>query len=119
MQQEIQAGTVLMKESHLFVLESEPYFGNWSVVRAFEDYPFDQQVHAAGCHFPFIGAEVKVRFLGELGTKKINKAFTQILRKMRGHNFNCIKVTGIIVKRFLGVSYTTVSAHSRYLQQKA
>jgi hypothetical protein len=118
MQQELQTGTVLMKESDLFELESEPYFGSWSVVKAFDCCAFDQEVHAAGWHFFFMGAEVKVMFLGALGAKKIKKAFRQILGKMRGPNFNCVEVTGIIAKRFLGVPYTTVSAHSRYIQQR-
>jgi len=36
---------------------------------------------------------------------------------VRLHNFNCLEVTGIVANRFLGVPYTTVSAHSRHIQQ--
>jgi len=117
MPQEIQAGTILIKKSQLFGLESEPYFGSWSVVRALDGFALDSQVLAAGWQFFFMGAEVKVMFLGALGAKKINNAFRRILGKMRGHDFNCIEVTEIIAKRFLGVPYTTVSAHSRHIQQ--
>ncbi len=119
MQQEIQTGTVLIKGSHLFELESELYFGSWSMVKAFDGFAFDQEVHASGWHFLFMGAEVKVMSLGWLGAKNIKNSFRRILGKMRGHDFNCVEVTGIIANRFLGIPYTTVSAHSRYIQQRA
>jgi hypothetical protein len=117
MPQEIRVGTILMKESQLFGLESEPYFGSWSVVRAADGFAFDREAHAAGWHFFFMGAEVKVMFLGALGAKNIKNSFRRILGKMRGHDFNCVEVTGIIAKRFFGIPYTTVSAHSRHIQQ--
>jgi len=36
---------------------------------------------------------------------------------VKRQNFNCLEVTGIVAKRFLGVPYATVSAHSRHIQQ--
>jgi hypothetical protein len=56
-------------------------------------------------------------FLGALGAKKIQNALKRILVKVRRQNFNSLEVTGIAAKRFLGVPYTTVSAHSRHIQQ--
>jgi hypothetical protein len=37
--------------------------------------------------------------------------------KVRSQNFNSLEVTGIAGKRFLGVPYAVVSAHSRHVQQ--
>ena len=41
----------------------------------------------------------------------------RILGKVRPQGFNCLEVTGIVAKRFLGMRYGTVSAHSRHIQQ--
>jgi len=41
----------------------------------------------------------------------------RILRKVAQEHFNGLEVTGIVAKRFLGVPYTIVSAHSRHVQQ--
>ena len=117
MPQQIQAGTILIRESQLFGLESAPYFGSWRVVRSIDSIALDREVRAAGWHFLFMGAEVKVMFLGAFRAKKIKNAFRRILGKMKGQDFNRIEVTGIIAKRFLRIPYTTVSAHSRHLQQ--
>ncbi len=118
---EVQVGTVLIEErpalAQVLGLESEPYSGSWSVVKALNGFALDRKIHAAGWNFFFMAAEVKVMFFGALGAKKINNALKRILAKVRQQNFNCLEVTGIVAKRFLGVPYATVSAHSRHIQQ--
>ena len=63
-----------------------------------------------------MAAEVKVMFFGSIGTIKIRNAIRRILAKVRPQGFNCLEVTGIIAKRFLGLRYATLSAHSRHIQ---
>ena len=117
----VQVGTILMKEwplmSQLFGLEKEPCMENWSLIKAIDGFALDRKIHAAGWNFFFMAAEVKVTFFGALGAKKILNALQRILAKVAGQDFNCLEVTGIVAKRFLGVPYTTVSAHSRHIQQ--
>ncbi len=76
----------------------------------------DRKIHAAGWNFFFMAAEVKVMFFGAIGTN-LQNALRRMLKKLRPLNFNCLEVTGIVAKRFLGVPYTVVSAHSRHIQQ--
>lgn len=117
----VQVGAILIEAlpamTQLFGIESEPYSGSWSVVKALNGFALDRKIHAAGWNFFFMAAEFKVIFLGARGTHKIQNALTRILGKVRGHDFNCLEVTGIAAKRFLGVPYTMVSAHSRHIQQ--
>jgi len=86
------------------------------VVRGLDGFALDRKIHAAGWNFIFMAAEVKVMFFGALGTKKIHNALRRILAKERLQNFNCLEVTGIVAKRFLGLPYAIVSAHSRHIQ---
>jgi hypothetical protein len=117
----IQVGTILIEEPTLLApglgLESEPYAANWSVAKVFDSFALDRKIHAAGWNFFFIAAEVKVMFFGALGANKIQNALKRILEKVRPQHFNGLEVTGIVAKRFLGVPYTVVSAHSRHVQQ--
>ncbi|MGO9168555.1 MAG: hypothetical protein ACLP56_16950 [Candidatus Sulfotelmatobacter sp.] len=64
-----------------------------------------------------MAAEVKVMFFGALGAKKIQNALQKIFGKVKQQHFNGIEVTGIVAKRFLGVPYAVVTAHSRHVQQ--
>jgi hypothetical protein len=117
----VQVGTILMKEwprmTELLGLENEPYSGNWSTVTVLDGFALDRKIHAAGWNFFFMAEEVKVMFFGALGAKKIQNALRRILAKVKLQEFNGLEVTGIVAKRFLGVPYVTVSAHSRHVQQ--
>jgi hypothetical protein len=123
MPQEVQVGTILMSQWPPFLgfpsegLESEPYSGRWSVVKALDGFALDRKIRAAGWNFFFIASEIKVMFLGSLRAKKIQHALHRILGKVSRQHFNGLEVTGIVAKRFLGLPYTVVSAHSRHVQQ--
>jgi hypothetical protein len=121
MPQTVQIGTILVRESpvmpELFGLDIEHYSGNWNVVKMLDAFALDRQIRGTGWSFPFMAAEVKGMFFGALGTKKVQNALHRILAKVRQRPFNALEVTGIVVKRFLGVPYTIVSAHSRHIQQ--
>lgn len=118
MPHEVQVGTILMSEwPPLFGLETESYSGHWSVVKALDGFALDRRIRAAGWNFFFIAAEVKVIFLGSLGAEKIQHALNRILGKVSRQHFNGLEVTGIVAKRFLGLPYAVISAHSRHVQQ--
>jgi hypothetical protein len=121
MPQNIKVGTILMKDwlgmSQLPELETEACFGNWSVVKVTDALALDRKIHAAGWNFFFMAAEVKAMFLGFLEPQKIQSALQRILAKVKPEHFNGLEVTAIVARRFLGVPYVTVSAHSRHMQQ--
>lgn len=118
----VQVGTILIGEesprmAEVLALESEPYIENWSVVKAVNNLTLDAKIRAARWNFFFLAGEVKVTFFGEIGAARVRDALRRIARKVKSQNFNCLEVTGIVAKRFLGVPYATVSAHSRHIQQ--
>src|ERR1700756_5277561 len=114
----IQVGAILLDERPLMMqalgLDSEPYTGNWGVVKALNGFALDRKIHAAGWNFFFMATEVKAMFFGALGANKIQNALKRILGKVKGQDFNCLEVTGIVARHFLGVPYAIVSAHSRH-----
>jgi hypothetical protein len=116
----IQVGTILLEEwpptMQVLGLDSEPYSANWGVVKAFDSFALDRKIHAAGWNFFFMATEVKAMFFGALAANKIQNALKRILGKVKGQDFNCLEVTGIVARRFWGVPYAIVSAHSRHIQ---
>src|SRR5579864_4003069 len=121
MAQTIQAGTILMKAwpgmTQLAGLESEPCSAGWSLLKVLDGFALDRKIHAAGWNFFFMATEVKVMFLGSLGAAKIQNALKRILKKVKEQHFNGLEVTEIVSRRFLGVPYVTISAHSRHMQK--
>jgi hypothetical protein len=120
MAQTVQVGTILMKEwpgMTTLGLESEPCSAGWSLLKVLDGFTLDRKIHAAGWNFFFMATEVKVMFVGSLGAAKIQNALKRILKKVKEQHFNGLEVTEIVSRRFLGVPYVTISAHSRHMQQ--
>jgi hypothetical protein len=80
-------------------------------------FALDRKIRASGWNFFFMATEVKAMIFGALGTNKIQKALKRILEKVKEQPFNSLEVTAIVEKRFLGLPYAVVSAHSRHVQQ--
>jgi hypothetical protein len=117
----VQVGAILMKDwpgmKKLLGLESEPYSGEWALLKALDVFALDRKIHAAGWNFFFMATEVKVMFFGSLGAAKVQNALKRIVEKVKQQHFNGLEVTAIVTRHFLGVPYVTVSAHSRHMQQ--
>jgi hypothetical protein len=117
----IQVGAILIDDWPLMIklraLETEPFSGNWSLVKALDGLALDRKIRASGWNFFFMAAEVKAMSLGALGAKKIQNALKRILKEVKQQHFNSLEVTAIVAKRFLGVPYAIVSAHSRHVQE--
>lgn len=121
MAQEVQVGTILIKDSPLMVsllgLEVQPYLAQWKLIKDTDGFALDRKIQTAKWNFFFMATETRSMFFGPPGTKNLQNALKRILSKIGAGSFNCLEVTGIVAKRFLGVPYTTVSAHSRHIQQ--
>jgi hypothetical protein len=121
MTEEVQLGTILIRDNPVAAqaigFQSEPYSAQWGLVKALDGLALDRKIHAAGWNFFFMAAQVKVMFIGAIETESIRKAVGRMLGKLKLMDFNCLEVTGIVTRRFLGVPYTVVSAHSRHIQQ--
>jgi len=117
----IQVGAILMKEwpglTQLLGLESEPCSPEWSLLKVLDSFALDRKIHAAGWNFFFMATEVKVMFLGSVGAATVQNAVKRMLEKVKQEQFNCLEVTAIVTRRFFGVPYVTISAHSRHVQQ--
>ena len=121
MPETVQVGTILMKEwpgmPPLPGFETEPCSGEWSLVKVLNGFALDRKIHAAGWNFFFIAPEIKTMFLGSLAPEKVRRALIRILAKVAFQHFNGLEVTEIVARRFLGVPYVTISAHSRHIQE--
>ena len=117
----VQVGTILIEGCPVMVkalgLQSVPYSADWGVLTALDGLATNHKIQAAGWNFFFMAAEVKVMFFGAIEAKNVQNAVRRMLGKLKPMNFNCLEVTGIVAKRFLGVPYAVVSAHSRHIQQ--
>ena len=121
MQETIKAGTVLIKDGTLlpdaFTLESEPCSPGWRAIRGLDGYAVDRKVHNAGWTFFYLAGENQSSVFGGAGQETVRRAIKQILAGSVTENVNCLEITRIVFKTFLGVPYARVSFHLRNLQK--
>ena len=121
MDREIQAGTILFREGLLFPdsleIESELYTDHWRLVTAPPRRLLDEKIRAVGWNFFFHAALTGATAVGWRGTRTTARALQRLLAKASSQDFNSLEVAAISSGHFLGVPYTTVSAHSRHLQE--
>ena len=117
----LKAGTILIRENALLPedlhVESAPGDLGWRVVRNLDAYALDRKIRACGWTFFYLAEEITGMALGADGHKTAQAALQRILKKLKPQEFNSLQVTAVTPKRFLGIPYTTVIAHSRQIQE--
>jgi hypothetical protein len=117
----IQLGTILIKDRTLVAerlgLEVDSFSGTWNTVRALNGFALDRKVRAAGWNSLFMAAEVRGIALGPIRPNSLRAALSRIFSKVHAEDFNCLEVTAITARRFLGIPYVSMCAHSRHIQK--
>jgi len=120
MTDKIKTGTILIEESALLPdslqFESEPYSKAWRLVKNLDGYGLDRKIRQAGWTF-FYMAQIKASAFGFDREKAVRRAVNRVLANLRSEKFNSLEINQVAAKRFLGLPYVTVSAHSRHIQE--
>jgi hypothetical protein len=123
MTKRIQAGSILIASGTPLpqsgIIESEPYLQGWELVKNPDGKGLNQIIATAGWNFFYIASELKTRVFGSDEEKTSRQAIGKIIAKMTSKNFNCLEITGMTRKQFMGLPYLSVSAHSRHIQKSA
>jgi hypothetical protein len=117
----IKAGSILIAEGiflpESLLFESEYCAQGWILVKNLDSDGMKQMVSKAGWSFLYMAGEIKTRIFGSDEEKTKRKAIKQVLAKMGSKKFNCLEITRIAAKRFLGLPYVSVEARPRHIQE--
>jgi hypothetical protein len=114
-------GTILIKDGTLLPdalqIESEPCATGWRIVKNLDAFGLGLKIHEAGWSLFCVAGEVKGTILGIDGQVAVRRAVKRILANLKLERFNGLEITQVEVKRFLGLPYARVCAHSRHIQE--
>ena len=117
----IEIGNILIAEGTFLPdslqLESEPYAHGWRLIKNLNSSGVDQAVGKAGWNFFYVAGVIETTALGSDDRNSTRKAIKQVIAKIKLKKFNCLEITRVAMKRFLGVPYVSVSAHARHIQE--
>jgi hypothetical protein len=123
MTEAIKTGTILIAEGLILPtslqFESEPYTPGWRVVKNLDSYGANHRIGQAGWNFFYLAGLLQASVFGFDEEKATRKAIKQVIASRRSKYFNCLEITQVAGKRFLGLPYVSLSAHSRHIQKTA
>ena len=74
-------------------------------------------IEGAGWRFFLIAGVIEMIAFGPHEKQTTAKAVKRTISSLRERKFNCLEVEQVTFKRFLGMPYVKVSAHSRHIQE--
>src|SRR5712664_2177712 len=98
-------------------IESEAFLPGWRVVKNLDRQALTREVEKANWNFFYLAGEMRATVFGREGLGALRKAVKCVLAKQEGQKFNSVEITKIVSKRFLGIPFMSVTAHSRHIQQ--
>jgi len=110
----MRAGTTIPQSLQV---EAEPYSPGWEIIKNSDGNSVDRDLRRTDWNFFFLAASIQATAIGYVGARTVRRAMERVLAKAAPSKFNCLEVTEISAKQFLGFPYVHVSAHSRHIQK--
>jgi len=114
------SATILIRENTLLpaglVLVSEAFLPGWRAVQNLDGRGVANKIEDGKWNFFFLAGAIRATVIGREGLATLRRAIHRILVKQQARGFNSLEITKVVSRRFLGVPYLSISAHSRHIQ---
>jgi hypothetical protein len=98
-------------------IESEAFLTGWRVIKNLDRSTLARNIEGANWNFFYLAGEIRATVLGRDRSGTLRRAVRRVLAKQKGQKFNSLEITNVISKRFLGIPFINITAHSRHIQQ--
>src|SRR4051812_18285415 len=117
----IRAGTMLLKDGaerpEPLVINTEPCLASWSSVIVSSSAQLGRQIEAAGWTFFYMAGEIIRYGFGFTDQSCTNRAVRRLIDAVQNQSCNCLEVAKVTRGSFLGLAYTSITAHARHIQE--
>ena len=113
-------GTILTEQgtpmSRSMNVGTESYDLGWSAVTDLTRSELGKQLEGVGWPFFYMAGEVKTTGFGFHEQSRICRAIAQTIKAVQRETFNCLEITHIARKSFMGIPRIKIRAHGRHIQ---
>jgi predicted amino acid-binding ACT domain protein len=98
-------------------IETEAFLPGWRVIKNLDRSTLARNIEGANWNFFYLAGEIRATVLGRDRPGTLRRAVKRVLAKQEEQRFNSLQITQAVSKRFLGIPFMRVTAHSRHIQQ--
>jgi hypothetical protein len=98
-------------------IESEAFLPGWKVVKNLDRSTLARNIERANWNFLYLAGEIRATVLGRDRPGTLRRAVKCVLAKQERRKFNSLEITHVVSKRFFGIPFMNITAHSRHIQQ--
>lgn len=114
-------GVILIRQGTLLpaglTAESESFLPGWRIISDIDAYELGRKLAQAHWNFFCMVGETKAIAWGREGQETERRAARRILGKLKENDFNCLEITKVTAKRFLGIPFLSATANVRHIQE--
>ncbi|MGA2427069.1 MAG: hypothetical protein ABSH13_01075 [Candidatus Acidiferrum sp.] len=114
-------GTILIEEGTTLPLglstKSDAFLPGWRIVKSPDRAALTRGIEGANWNFFYRAGETRATVLGRDSLATLRRAVKRVFAKQEQRNFNSLELTKVVSKRFLGIPFLRVVAHSRQIQE--
>jgi hypothetical protein len=118
----IRLGTMLIADGthtpESLAVATEHYSGGWSsIMGSTSAQQLGKQIENAGWTFFYMAGEIRTSGFGFNDQSRTARAVANLINVVRRENCNCLEVTQMRQRSFLGLRYTSLVARARHIQK--
>ncbi len=100
-------------------IENEAFLPGWRTVKNPDWQALTREVVAANLKLSYLAGEIRATIFWRKGLRSLRRAAECVLARQEQQHFkfNSLEFTKVVSKRFLGIPVTSVTVHSRCIQQ--
>jgi len=121
MEETITTGTILIENGTLMPEFRPPqgatYSNGWLSLGRVARAELEKSVSKAGWSFFYMAGHSKATVFGFNHARTMHKALKRLIADTTAQHFNCLEISSVATKHFLGLPYVSISAHSRHIQK--
>ncbi len=113
-------GTILVESGAVLpnnvTLQSGAYTRDWNSVAHLDKVGLEAEIAKAGWTFFYMAGEIRKNAFGSDEGRRSRAAMGRVIGDALSQNCNCVEVTHVANKSFLGLPYVSITAHARHIQ---
>jgi hypothetical protein len=117
----IHVGTMLIQDGtntpESLVVGTECYSTGWSTIIGSTSAQLGKEIESAGWTFFYMANEIRTTGFGFNDLSRTARAVAHVINAVRREHCNCLEITQMRRRSFLGLSYTSLVAHARHIQR--